>query len=161
MRWLSLLLLLPISPACGTSPSAGRRAPQKATVLFLCSYGGAKSVIAASYFNRLAAETGLDYIAIAAAAEDPYPAVLPAVADFLQSDGFDVRAFKPRHVEERDVSEAAKIVSIDCDLSASGLADSGAERWDDVPKVSEDLPGSAAAIRRHVEALARTLRGRR
>jgi hypothetical protein len=29
-----------------------------------------------------------------------------------------------------------------------------------VPKVSEDLPASAAAIRRHVEALAEELRGR-
>jgi protein-tyrosine-phosphatase len=131
------------------------------TILFLCPYGGAKSVIAASYFHRLAEQTGLDYVAIAAAAEQPYPAVPPPVADFLERDGFDVRAFKPRHFETDDVSTAARIVSIDCDLAASGLADSGAERWDDVPKVSEDLPGSAAAIRRHVEVLAEELRGRR
>jgi arsenate reductase len=130
-------------------------------VLFLCQYGGAKSVMAAAYFNRLAQECGLDAVATAAAAEEPYPAVPAPVADLLQDDGLDVRAFQPRHVEEHDVRAATRIVSIDCDLDSCGLANAGAERWDDVPKVSEDLPQSAAAIRRHVRALVEELRGRR
>jgi len=32
-------------------------------------------------------------------------------------------------------------------------------RWDDVPAASDDLEGSVAAIRRHVEALVEELRG--
>lgn len=120
--------------------------PRKSTVLFFCPYGGAKSVIAASYFNRIAEERALPYVAVAAAAEEPYDAVPPPVADFLARDGFDVRAFKPRRAEPAEVSAAAKVVAIDCNVE-------GAERWDDVPKVSVDLPGSVAAIRRHVEAL--------
>lgn len=161
MRFLSSVLLLPIFGACATSPAGGSRTTEKPTILFLCAYGGAKSVIAASYFNRIAEQTGLDYVAVAAAAEEAYPGVPAPVVDFLERDGIDVREFKPRSVEERDVSSAAKIVSIDCDLASSGLTADGVERWDDVPKVSEDLTGSAAAIRRHVEALAETLRGRR
>ncbi|HYO76142.1 MAG TPA: hypothetical protein VE010_06725 [Thermoanaerobaculia bacterium] len=131
------------------------------TILFLCQYGGAKSVIAASYFNRIAEESGLDYVGVAAAAEEPYAAVPPAVADFLERDGFDVRTFAPRRAEADDLTAAARILSIGCDHAALAADDSRAQRWDDVPLVSEDLPGSAAAIRRHVEALARELRGRR
>lgn len=129
----------------------------RSTILFLCPYGGAKSVIAASYFNRLADERALPCFAIAAAAEEPYPAVPAAVAGLLQRDGFDVGRFQPRHVEERDVNGAVKVVSIDCNLDAMDLAGATVERWDDVPKVSEDLDGSAAAIRRHVEALVEAL----
>lgn len=121
-------------------------------VLFLCPYGGAKSVIAMSYFNRLAQEHALPFTATAASAEEPYDAVPPPVVEYLQRDGFDVRAFKPRQVDESDVLNAARVISIDC-------AHEG-ERWDDVPKASEDLEGSVAAIRRHVEALITELHGR-
>jgi arsenate reductase len=122
-------------------------------VLFLCQHGGAKSVIAASYFNRLAEQHALPYAGVAAAAEEPYTEVPPPVAERLQRDGFDVRDFKPRHVETHDVQQAARVIAIDCALP-------GAERWDDVPPASEDLDGSVAAIRRHVDALVEELRGR-
>ncbi len=130
-------------------------------ILFLCSHGGAKSVMAASHFNRLAAERGLPFVATAAAAEDPYDSVPTPVADYLQREGFDVRELKPHHVAPAEIATAARIVTIGCDLSG---AESGAvisERWDDVPAASEDLEGSVAAIRRHVEALAEDLDGDR
>jgi protein-tyrosine-phosphatase len=133
----------------------------KSTILFLCQYGGAKSVIAASYFNRLAERHALPYAAVAAAAEEPYEAVPPPVVAFLDQDGFAVGAFKPRHVEAGDVQEAARVIGIDCDLAHADAGDAGVERWDDVPKVSDDLEASAAAIRRHVEELAAELRERR
>ena len=124
-------------------------------VLFLCPHGGAKSVIAASHFNRLASERGLPYVATAAAAEDPYDAVPAPVADHLQGDGFDVRELKPHHVAPEEIEAAARVVGIGCQVS--GLS----ERWDDVPQASDDLDGSVAAIRRHVEALVEELGGRR
>ena len=144
-----LLPVLLVAAGCATAD-----APKK-TVLFLCPYGGAKSVIAASYFNRLAEEQSLPWRAIAAAAEEPYEAVPAKVAELLEQDGFDVRAFEPRRVTTDDVQTAAKIVTIDCNVDANGAA---VENWDDVPKVSVDLDGSAAAIRRHVAALAAALR---
>ena len=135
--------------------------PARNTILFLCAAGGAKSVMAAAYFNRLAEERALPYGAVAAAAEEPFAAVPVPVADFLHADGFDVRAFKPRHVEEGDVENAGRVVSMECSLEAIDLSGTAVDRWDDVPKPSEDLDGSAAAIRRHVEALVEELRGRR
>jgi protein-tyrosine-phosphatase len=77
--------------------------------------------MATSYFNRLAEQRALPYFAVAAAAEEPYAAVPAPVAGLLQRDGFDVSAFKPRHVEERDVNGAARIVTIDCNLDAIDL----------------------------------------
>ena len=123
-------------------------------ILFLCPHGGAKSVVAASHFNRLAAERGLPFVAAAAAAEEPYDAVPAPVAERLERDGFDVRGFKPRRAAPSEIDAAARVVAIGCDIAR-------ADRWDDVPQASEDLEGSIAAIRRHVEELAEELRGRR
>jgi arsenate reductase len=166
MRLLNLVLLLPVFGACATATGGDRpRTPAKSSVLFLCPYGGAKSVIAASYFNRLAEQQALPYVAIAAAAEEPYSAAPAPVAEFLQREGIDVRTFKPRHVAAEDVNGAAKVVSIDCNLDAVALGGAIVERWDDVPKVSDGVDASASAIRRNVEtlvaALAEELRGRR
>lgn len=136
---------------CATQPA------QKSTVLFMCPYGGAKSVIAASYFNRAAAAAGLPFVAKAVAAERPYDRVPEPVAEFLTREGFDVASFEPRHVTEDDLASAARIVSIDCDLTKLPTR-RDIVRWDDVPKVSAGLPGSVAAIRKHVEALIDELR---
>lgn len=112
-------------------------------------------MIAASHFNRLAAQRGLPFVATAAAAEDPYDAVPAPVAEYLHGEGFDVRALEPHHVAPEEIETAARIVTIGCDLAGAH------ERWDDVPAASEDLEGSVAAIRRHVEALAEDLDGDR
>jgi hypothetical protein len=111
--------------------------------------------MAASYFNRLAEELSLPYTATAASAEDPYDAVPEPVAEFLEREGFDVRDFTPRPAEPRDLCGATRTVSIGCELAGPHI-----ERWDDVPAASDDLEGSAAAIRRHVAALVEELRGR-
>jgi arsenate reductase len=126
-------------------------------ILFLCQHGGAKSVIAVSHFNRLAAERGLPFVAAAAAAEDPYDAVPVPIADYLQREGFEVRAFKPHQVAPDELRAAARVVTIGCDVPGAESGTVTGDRWDDVPAASEDLEGSVAAIRRHVEALAEAL----
>ena len=142
---------LMILAACATNTPVPKPAPS--TVLFMCPYGGAKSVIAANFFNRIAAAESLPYVAVAAAAEEPYEAVPPKVAELLAGEGFDVTSFKPRRVEPSELQTAAKVVSIDCDLAKLGANRVAIEEWNDVPKVSVDLPGSAEAIRAHVRTL--------
>jgi hypothetical protein len=61
--------------------------------------------------------------------------------------------YRPRRVTKDDLARALRIVAIDCDLSKTDAGSLLPERWDDVPKVSEDLPGATRAIRRHVEML--------
>jgi len=131
----------------------GAQRDRKETVVFMCPYGGAKSLVASSYFNREADLKKLPFTAIAVAAETPYEVVPEKVASYLESDGFKVRDFKPRHAEGSDFSTAKKVVSIDCDLTKIDTRGVAIERWDDVPKISIDLPGSVAAIRRHIDTL--------
>jgi len=152
-------------------PLAGARATPAATelpeaapegaILFFCQFGGAKSVIAAAYFNRLASEQALPHAGVAVAAEEPYDAVPVPVAAFLESEGFAVGHFKPRRAKEEELKTATKLVTIDCDLAGVDAGGLAVERWDDVPKVSVDLDASAAAIMLHVEALVAGLRERR
>ena len=122
-----------------------------ATVLFLCPYGGEKSVIAAAYFNRAAGS--LQFRAVAAAVEDPYDAVPPPVIARLAADGFDVADYKPRRVNSSDVDSAARVVSIDCDLAKLAHPAAAIEEWNDVPKVSDGVDAATEAIRRHVNTL--------
>jgi hypothetical protein len=83
------------------------------------------------------------------------------VAAFLEQEGFDVRTYTPRRVQPEDMRLAAKVVSIDCDLTNVDVTEAALERWDDVPMASVDLEASVAAIRRHVEELVAELHGRR
>jgi len=128
-------------------------AQRQETVLFMCPHGGAKSLIAARYFNRMAAEKHLTYTAVAVAAEHPYEKVPANIADFLEQDGFHVRSFKPRPVSPADLRGASKVISVGCDLSKVDTRGAAVETWDDVPLVDDGLPQSAAAIRRHVIVL--------
>jgi chromate transporter len=121
-------------------------------ILFLCQRGGAKSVIAAAYFNKAAAGTGL--VASALAAEDPYDSVPAAVAERLAADGLDLGDFAPRRFTENDLQAAERVVAIDCDLPGPP---GPLERWEGVPKASEDMEGSVRDIRARVEALLATL----
>ena len=131
------------------------------SVLFLCSFGGAKSVIASTLFNRLAHERSLPFTSVAASVQEPYAEVPAPVRDYLQKDGVDLADFKPRRVQDEDIDGAARVVSIDCDLSELLIDAEMLERWDDVPLASEGVEASAEAIRRHVEALVKGLRDRR
>lgn len=159
LTFAALLIAAAVFAACTTTSGPTKSTPAETeTVLFMCPYGGAKSVIATTYFNHLAERVGLGYRAAAVAAETPYDAVPEKVAAFLLQEGFDVQSFKPRQVAAADLDAAAKVVSIDCDLAKLDTNGVAVERWDDVPKVSADLPGSAAAIRKHVETLVAQLK---
>lgn len=119
----------------------------------MCPHGGAKSLIAASYFNRMAAEKNLPYTAVAVAAEHPFDSVPPNIADFLERDGFQVRLFKPRPLSGADLRNASRVISVGCDLTKVDTRGIAIQTWDDVPLVDHGLPQSAAAIRKHVVLL--------
>jgi protein-tyrosine-phosphatase len=149
---LTASLVIAVSVLAGGTAEAPKR-----VVVFMCPHGGAKSVIAMSCFNQLAERHGLPYFAMAVAAETPYDAVPENVAAFLSKEGFAIASFKPRRVAPADFA-AAMVVPIDCDLARLDTRGVHVERWDDVPKVSVDLPASAAAIRKHVETLVAQLK---
>ena len=129
------------------------------TILFLCPHHAAKSVIAEVYFNRLAQQKNLPFIADSAGTE-PDDKVAPSVAEMLLAEGIDVRHHQPRRVTGVELEQAARVISIGCALADLEIAPERVESWDDVPMVSQDLPGSRAAILRHVEVLVDELSGR-
>jgi protein-tyrosine-phosphatase len=127
-------------------------------IVFLCQFGGAKSVMAASLFNQQARKASLPLIATAASTDVPYDAVPEPVAQLLAGDGIDVRTFTPRGVTRDDLRDAAKVIAIDCDVSGVETGGAEIERWNDVPKPSEDLEGADRAIRRHVNELVESMK---
>ncbi|HET7265638.1 MAG TPA: hypothetical protein VFL28_13310 [bacterium] len=126
--------------------------PARQTIVFVCLHGAAKSVIAAAYWNRFAAERGLDVAATAAGLE-PEPAIPPAVRDGLRGDGLDVGALRPRRVTRDDLASAVRVVSFGCDLSALAPPGRPVTRWDDVPAVSDGFPAARDAIVARVRRL--------
>jgi arsenate reductase len=125
------------------------------TILFLCPHNAAKSVIAAAYCERLAAERGLTLRA-RSAGTDPDPGVSPGVAGALLAEGIDVRAHRPRRVTAEELASASRVVSLGCDLGGIALPGLAVERWDDVPSPSADLTRARAVIAARVRQLVDT-----
>lgn len=121
-------------------------------VLFVCLHGSAKSLIAAEYFNRLAAARGVGARATSAGTE-PDDVIPPRVAQGLRADGIDVEGRRPRRPTLADVENATAVVTFGCDLGELASRASRIERWDDVPAVSEDFTGARDAIVARVTGL--------
>lgn len=122
------------------------------TILFLCPHGAAKSVMAAAYCQRLAAEHSLDWQATSAGTE-PSSQVAPAVVELLRGEGYDVAGHKPRHVTPDELTAAFRVISLGCDVSHLAPPEIQIEYWDDIPLPSQDLMGARERIYIHVRQL--------
>src|SRR3989442_12603439 len=127
------------------------------TVVFVCLHGAAKSLIAATLFQRLADERGLAVRSTFAGTE-PDPAIQPNVVARLLEEGVDVRPLRPRRVTRDELASAWRVVSFGCDLTALA-PDARIERWDDVPAVSEDYGRARDVIAARVRKLVGQARG--
>jgi arsenate reductase len=125
---------------------------QQGKVLFVCLHGSAKSLIAAEYFNRLAAARGLGSRATSAGTE-PDDVIPPRVIQGLRADGIDVEGRRPQRPTQADVSGAAAVVTFACDLGELAVDARRIERWDDVPAVSEDFKRARDVIVARVTGL--------
>ena len=124
-------------------------------ILFLCPHNAAKSVIAAAYFERLAAERGVTRRATSAGTA-PDLCVSPGVAGALLADGINVRAHRPRRVTAKELVRVSRVVSLGCDLGDMAPPGLVVEHWDDVPSPSTDLTRTCAVIAAHVRQLVDT-----
>jgi protein-tyrosine-phosphatase len=119
-------------------------------VLFLCPHGAAKSVLAAVYCQQLARERGLELV-VDFAGTEPDLVVAPAVAELLQSEGFDVSHHVPHRVTAQAFVEADWVISLGCDVAELGAARE-VMQWDDVPPPSQGLLIAKEMILMHVKA---------
>jgi arsenate reductase len=150
--WVTLAIAALAAGGAAAIPSASddSRAP---LVVFVCEHGSAKSLVAKSFFERMARERGL---AARAASRGTVPdaSVPPGVVELLRGDGFDVAAFQPQGLKEADVSAAARVVAIGADLGELGAkAGTRLQRWDDVPPFAQGYPQARKVIVGHVDAL--------
>jgi arsenate reductase (thioredoxin) len=152
VTWRTSLLAIPIclSISAGLGGQSNTAAGQQ--IVFVCEHGAAKSVIAAAYFNKLAAERGLRERAIYRGAS-PQAELSVATLKGLRDDGLSVPATKPASITAADVAAATHIFAIGCSLPAPASASGKAENWTDVPEVSDGYAASRDAIKRHVEQL--------
>ena len=124
----------------------------KSTILFLCPHGAAKSIMAAAYFQELAKQQGIAIKAIAAGAH-PDAKIAPRVAELLANEGYDLSNTVPHRVTQDQITSAARVISLGCDLDALPPSDTPIECWDDVPPPSQDLMAARNMIYEHVAQL--------
>src|SRR5215472_9592149 len=120
-------------------------------VLFVCLHASAKSMIAAQYFNRRAAEQGLSFHALSAGPE-PDKSVPPHVVAGMRADGYDVGARTPLRLTREMAAPARVAISFEPDLAAYLPPGCIVERWS-VPAVSDDYAIARDAIKARVDGL--------
>jgi chromate transporter len=146
----------------GVMPAGeGGSSSRTSVVVFVCEHGSAKSLVAASLFERMARERGLEVLAVSRGTA-PDAAVPPAVVEALRGEGVDVAAFRPQALSEAEAAFARRVVAIGVDLRA--LVPAAAERleaWDDIPPVSGGYPAARRAMVARIEVLLRRLEAER
>jgi len=148
---LALILLSAVITASGQDKQ------QVQTILFVCEHGSAKSVIAAAHFNRLAEQKSLPYRAIARGT-NPDPEIPQQVRIDLAKDGLDVPTSKPQLVAEKDVRDAARVVTFGCKLPVREKTTAGKlEDWKEVPSTSENYERARTIMVEKINALIKTL----
>ena len=150
-RRVSLIMLL-MCAGVSTRLAGQSNATANPRIVFVCEHGAAKSVIAAAYFNKLAAERGLRERAIYRGAS-PQAELSVATLKGLRDDGLSVPSTKPAAITAADVAAATHIFAIGCSLPADASSSGKSANWTDVPEVSDGYAASRDAIKRHVEEL--------
>src|SRR5689334_13105305 len=109
---------------------------QGSIIIFVCEHGAAKSVIAATYFNKIAKEKNLNLHAIARGTNPDKELSQNAVAG-LRRDGLRPAESAPQKLFTAEIESAQQVVSF-CELSEEYQKNTVIEQWNDVPPVSEN-----------------------
>lgn len=128
-------------------------------IVFVCAHGAAKSVLAASYFNLVAARRGLGIRAIARGTE-PDAAIAERVAEDLVAMGATVCVDEPEQLSEDDLARARLVVAFDQpQVAARAGTHSAVIAWDALPSLSQQFEQGRAAIIARTDALVSELAG--
>jgi arsenate reductase len=127
-------------------------------ILFLCPHAAAKSVLAMTYFEDLAARSGLN-VTVANAGTEPDPAINPKVANYLKNEGFDLSGFVPSLLRDEHLETADIVVSMGCISADRVPVGTRFLDWADVPMLSDDFQIARDCIYDHVVELMAELNG--
>lgn len=121
-------------------------------IIFVCEHGAAKSIIAASYFNKLANERGLNITAIARGT-NPDEVLSPKTIQGLKEDGLQATESIPQKLTLAETKSAQKIITF-CNLTDEETKHANQiEDWSDVPPVSESYEIARDAILKKLNSL--------
>src|SRR4051794_40305912 len=134
--------------ALAGTPHAPAPSPQR-TVVFVCEHGAARSVIAAAWFNKLAAEKHLPFVAIARGVT-PQEALSTATVGGLKKEGISFPDEAPRALTKAEAAEAVRVIAF-CPLPDS--VKPGRLESFEVPAPSDGYDQSRDAILVHVRKL--------
>lgn len=149
---IALTFLLMAAPACRAQDPPPRQ-DSGAPIVFVCEHGSVKSLIAASLFDRTAAQRGLPFRAVSRGV-NPEQQVPPWIAAALREDGFEVEGFRPQGLASEDVLHARQVIAIGVDLATHATeARAPIQSWDDVPAASVDYAAARAALQHRIDAL--------
>jgi arsenate reductase (thioredoxin) len=153
MMPVALVVVLMAGAQTGPAPGVAPR------VVFVCEHGAAKSLIAAAYFNYLAAARGRSERASfrGVSPDDELSAI--AVAG-LRADGVPIPAGTPTAITSDDVAQATDIFAIGCTLPKTAMSSGKAADWSDVP-ADQGYGPMRDAIVAHVRVLIDELQRRR
>ncbi len=134
--------------------SLRRSTSKPQTIVFVCPYGSAKSVVAARFFNRMATQQGLPYRAVARGIT-PESTIPPYVREPIRADGFEIGVDEtPVLLDSAEIRGASAVVCIMCQLpqAQSSLALESIE-WTDVPDVDAGYSAARDKIVEHLSEL--------
>ena len=140
MKAFATTIVVLFLTACSTAP--------KNTIVFVCEHGAARSVIAAAYFNRIAAERHLPYHAIARGTS-PQENLSVATVKGLEADGVPFDRTKPQGLSSGDLGDALRIVAF-CPVAKSLSGNLRVDEHDDIPDISKDYVTARNQIVRYV-----------
>jgi protein-tyrosine-phosphatase len=124
---------------------------QNPLIVFVCEHGAAKSVLAAAYFNRLAAQASLSLHAVARGTNPDREFSAQAIRG-LSQDSLSPAEAAPQQLTAADLQTAQRVIAF-CDLPAGAHQKAVVERWDDVPPVSENYEKARDAILERIRPL--------
>lgn len=136
-------------------PAASAGASAIQTVVFVCAHGAAKSVLAGSYFNLLAAQQGIPARAIARGTE-PDAEVSERVRLDVDAVGATLCVEQPTRLMHDDIANADLLVAFDLDEHELGAVPQ--RSWNSLPPLSGDFERARAAIVAHVQELVAELK---
>jgi len=124
---------------------------QKNLIVFVCEHGAAKSILAATYFNKLAKESNLNLHAIARGT-NPDQELSPTTIEGLRQDGMTPTESTAQKLMPADLESAERIIAF-CDLPEEYQNTIPIEHWNNIPPVSENYEKARDVIVEHIHRL--------
>ena len=121
------------------------------TIVFVCEHGAAKSILAATYFNKFAREQGLDLRAVARGT-NPETELSPQLINGLAGDGLAPEEFMPKKLTASDLQSSQRMVAF-CELPEDFQQSVVVEHWRDIPPVNENYVAARDVIIEHIHQL--------